>query len=556
MGNDQSTLSRDILNTRAGDSANSIRKKVIHGYQFRMKVVVRGDKNTGKTQLWNRLLGKGFNAGYQQTSETKIGSITWDYQSTNDVINVEIWDLVDSTRKKKRRDGFKLSNADDEDDGLYGAESADPENRVYTTEEAMRGAAGVIFMFDPSKKWTWEYVQREVPGALATGAFVLIVANYRDCWAEGCVTELEAKLFVTEQQNPNLYFTEASMKNAYGIRSIATFFTIPFMVIQRAWIESELKRNEEELKTSKDELELLIDDYTYETHMKQLADKRNAIKRAEEEKKHEKEVEEEETKKKEDEEEEEESAEKKKIVTKAAVKTVPKKVEIKKDEEIEEEEEEKVEENEENDENDEEAAELKLKKEKEAAELKLKKEKEAAELKLKKEKEAAELKLKKEKEAKERAKKEKEAAARKAAEEKARKAEEEKARKRMEKEAAELEKKKKKGPTKEELKKQKMDQESTIAQLKELSAKGGSSTMTMEDVDDFKPDDGGLDDAFFGKVGAKNDGWITTEPEEDVWGTGTLGEEEEEEEEEPQPPKKAGKKKKKQTIILDDEDEL
>ena len=80
----------------------------------------------------------------------------------------------------------------------------------------------------------------------------------------------------------------------------------------------------------------------------------------------------------------------------------------------------------------------------------------------------------------------------------------------------EMEKKKKKGPTKEELKKQQMDQESSIAQLKELSTKGGSSTMTVEDVDDFKPDDGGLDDSFFKKMGTKNDGWITAEPEEDV----------------------------------------
>ena len=524
MGNDQSSLSRDALNAKTGDSANAIRKKVIHGYQFRMKVVLRGDKNTGKTQLWNRLLGKGFNPNYKTTDRTQIGNITWDYQSTSDIINVEVWDLVDSTRKKKRRDGFKLSNADDDDDGFNGsaagAAAIDPENRIYTTAEAMHGAAGVIFMFDPAKKWTWEYVKREVPGALATGTFVLIVANYRDCWTEGGVSELEARLFVTEQQSPNIYYTEASMKNAYGIKSIATFFTIPFMVIQRAWIEAELRRNEEELKTTEEELDVLVKDYTYETYMKQLADKKNALKRAQEEKKHEAEAV---TEKKEETQAEEAAASK--PVVEAKTSTAETSMSKK-----------------------ESSSNVKAA---EAARTKKEKEDAAAEAaRIKKERDAAEAtRIKREKEeAKERARKERE--------EMARKAEEEKARKKLEKEAAELEKRRKKGPTKEELKKQKMEQESSIAQLKELSTKGADPSMTVDDVDDFKPDDGGLDDSFF-KMGTKNDGWITTEPNEDVWGTGNI--EDKEEDEEPQPlPKKGGKqkKKKKQAIILDDEDDI
>ena len=137
---------------------------------YNLKLLVRGDRNTGKSCLFKRLQGGTFLETYIPSEEINVTSIQWNYKATDDIVKVEVWDVVDRGKKRKQLDGLKMADGELPDfEPALDAEFVD----VY------KGAHGVIIMFDVTKAWTFDYVKREAP-KVPKHIPILVLANFID----------------------------------------------------------------------------------------------------------------------------------------------------------------------------------------------------------------------------------------------------------------------------------------------------------------------------------------------------------------------------------------
>jgi GTPase SAR1 family protein len=176
----------------------ALQKRFAKGIQFNMKIVLKGDRNTGKTCLFNRMGGKPFQEAYIPTMEIQVTSILWSYKVTSDTVKVEVWDVVDKgkVQKKETKGGLKIFNTTpDEEEEEEGEGEGRKKVLDATFLNVYKGCNGVVLVFDMTKMWTWKYVERELP-KIPVDIPVIVLGNFRDLGEHRVKTRDEIHMFL------------------------------------------------------------------------------------------------------------------------------------------------------------------------------------------------------------------------------------------------------------------------------------------------------------------------------------------------------------------------
>lgn len=245
-----------------------LQRRFAKGVQYNMKIVIRGDRNTGKTTLWHRLQGKKFVEEYIPTQEIQVTSIHWNYKTTDDIVKVEVWDVVDKGKGKKRGEGgLKLENEPQEGDAdlALDAEFLD----VY------KNCNGVIMMFDITKQWTFNYIMRELP-KVPSHVPVCVLGNYRDMGEHRVILPDDVRDCIQGlNRRPGssyIRYAESSLKNSFGLKYLHKFFNIPFLQLQRETLLRQLETNQLDIDATLEELNVQqeTEDQNYEIFLEML----------------------------------------------------------------------------------------------------------------------------------------------------------------------------------------------------------------------------------------------------------------------------------------------
>ncbi|KAJ0181139.1 hypothetical protein K1T71_003224 [Dendrolimus kikuchii] len=251
--------------------SSSLQKKFSRGVHFNMKILIKGDRNVGKSCLLQRLQGGPFIEEYVPTDQIQVAPIHWAYKNTDYIVKVEVWEVVDKGRTKKKPPlGLKFENQ---------SSATLPDNSMEspvldaTFLDVYKNASGVILMLDITKPWTFEYVVKELSQVPADLPVVVLgnhcdMQHHRQVHAHHIDQVLHhAKLTRTAP----VRYAESSMRNGFGLRLLHKFLSVPFLRLQKTSLLEQLQRNQKD----SEEIEKELDEFqnSEEAHYNQFVDR-------------------------------------------------------------------------------------------------------------------------------------------------------------------------------------------------------------------------------------------------------------------------------------------
>mmetsp|Transcript_6780 Transcript_6780/g.28597 ORF Transcript_6780/g.28597 Transcript_6780/m.28597 type:complete len:769 (-) Transcript_6780:45-2351(-) len=239
MGNEASTA-RTPAQGKAAQSA----PPALH-----MRVVLRGDRKTGKTCLYNLLQKKRFTEEYNPTRGPQKAVVDSDFQIGGIAVKLEVVDAAEDGKGKS--EGLKLATGQQQktakrgfyEGGDEAPAAAGPEPTAAQRERAKtvyKGAHAAVFLLDPNKRWTFEWAQREL-ACLPGHVPALVIANFRDAAAGREAVPLQEVRQWCAGRGKGVRYCEASMLNRYGVKAIRAFLRWPFLLMEKQYLLARLK---------------------------------------------------------------------------------------------------------------------------------------------------------------------------------------------------------------------------------------------------------------------------------------------------------------------------
>eukprot|EP00466_Bigelowiella_natans_P000666 jgi/Bigna1/66577/fgenesh1_pg.1_\ len=239
-----------------------IQRKLRQGTGYNMKIVIRGGRETGKTSLLRRLEGKSFVKDHIPTPQIQVAHIDWNYKTTSDLVQVEVWDVVDkgTMTDQEARIRSLVAQGKLSSDALPKTIVADA-----STVDVYKGCHAILMLMDPTRKWTFDYVKEELKKT-PQGCQILLMANFRDLHTRREVTEVQIENFLRSCEG-NVNYIECCMMNGYGLKQLYNWLNIPFLLLKQDSLKHELERATQELKTAQHEAQL-VQEQDYESYLK------------------------------------------------------------------------------------------------------------------------------------------------------------------------------------------------------------------------------------------------------------------------------------------------
>lgn len=262
-----------------------LQRRFAHGVNYNLKVVIKGDARVGKTALFRRLEGHEFDDDYLPTENLTVTSINWNYKTTDDIVKIDLWEAIDPIWRKNNNlvdlksehtnDGpIKENGNNQNNDKAQMKQATNSNNYKNPIPESARQSLvqlsenldvynrtdAVLLVLDMTKLWTFKYIQAELH-KIPRHIPVLVIANHRDQGHHRTVSGEQVKTFIDSiKRDPGdalIMYTEASMKNGFGLNLIRKFFSIPYLKLQEISLLKQLELNRCDFMSTLEELDLM-----------------------------------------------------------------------------------------------------------------------------------------------------------------------------------------------------------------------------------------------------------------------------------------------------------